>query len=204
MSDSSAYPFLLKEREDVIFVHITKTAGTSVRKTLDFNRVGGSQFRKHYTAMEIMDLVGKERWASAFTFAFVRNPWDRLFSHYRFKLRKKKVDGPFGKEGFVKWGMSALDPVRLKRRSEDLRNTSAQLDWLVDEEGQLAVRFIGRFENLQEDFAKVCEHIGVTASLGHANQSLPVLHYRDFYVPELMERVEEVYGKDIEAFGYEY
>ena len=65
----------LRERYwlDYSFVHINKTGGTSVVVAL------GLPFG-HLTAREKIEQLGRERWDGRFTFAFVRNPWDRVAS----------------------------------------------------------------------------------------------------------------------------
>ena len=55
-----------------IFIHINKTAGTSI------GRAVGLPNKLHLTAREIIDRVGEEAWRKAYKFAFVRNPLSRL------------------------------------------------------------------------------------------------------------------------------
>jgi hypothetical protein len=87
-----------------IFVHVPKTAGTSVSTALSKYstyrdlEIGGTPLgeavqpfmsdrfglRKHSTAANIRDVVGAASFQSYFSFCLVRNPFNRLQSTYHF------------------------------------------------------------------------------------------------------------------------
>ncbi|MFP4354891.1 MAG: sulfotransferase family 2 domain-containing protein [Phycisphaerae bacterium] len=73
------YPF---DKYRCIFVHIPKAAGVSVCQTLFGNLAGG-----HDTIEKYQKVFSWSDYKRYFKFTFVRNPWDRLASAYRF-LRK--------------------------------------------------------------------------------------------------------------------
>jgi len=68
----------------------------------------------------------------------------------------------------------------------------------------ISVNFIGKFENLQNDFNNLL------SKLGSENIQLPHIHksnrsrYRTYYSEESKALVEEFYKKDIQEFGYEF
>jgi hypothetical protein len=78
-----------------------------------------------------------------------------------------------------------------------------QKQWLVNESGELLVEFIGRFENLQQDFDRICQRLQVEASLGHAKPSSRG-SYRDYYNAQSEALVRKIFAEDIELFGYRF
>jgi len=80
------------DREKCIFIHIPKTAGTSVNKALFGNRGGGHKSARYYK-----QIFGVSTYKRYFKFTFVRNPYSRLLSAYNFLM-----DGGYG-EIHKKW-----------------------------------------------------------------------------------------------------
>lgn len=167
---------------------------------------------QHRDAVQHQDLIEPDAFDSYFKFSFVRNPWDRLLSQYTF--RKQLLDKDFCPVD--KYSLPFGDWINYVCSSEfDESRTSHglsvidyhlgdQLNWLTDSEGNLLVEFIGRFENLQEDFNSVCDKIGTRhKKLRHKNKSKHK-PYWEYYDDATKELVAEKCKKDIEYFGYEF
>jgi hypothetical protein len=84
------------------------------------------------------------------------------------------------------------------------------LDWLTDDDGNINVDFIGKYENLEDDFGKICKMIGIPIlSLSHTNTAEmrtgePRKHYSYYYDDELKDIIAKLYKKDIDYFNYDF
>ena len=221
-----------------IFVHIPKTAGRSVElfflNKLGLNRENeadreelliikndepakGPEKLSHLSAVEYVQCghISQQDFSSSYKFSFVRNPWARLVSEYRYR------NFP-GHRSFKDFVMNKLPPPG---RDDKYRHIMPQTEMLYDETGRLLVDFVGKFETLQQDFDQVCQQLGFDKSiLPHVNSSdkksrelrrtLRNLLYRngenelsryvDFYDAEAREFVTGLYRVDIENFGYSF
>jgi len=201
---------LISIRYRLIFIHVQKTAGTSVseflQSRLDATRNGG----KHEYAYEVKSRIPDEIWQNCFKFSFVRNPWDRLASWYLHmkKHHTKPGDNPFFDyllsigdtfENFVLYGDKTITTPWGDRNLFTNQFDQLSLD------DQLLVDFVGRFESLDSDWKQVLDRVGYTgeAKLPHVN-AISRKHYRDMYTDRAREIVEEKYQKDINVFGYSF
>jgi chondroitin 4-sulfotransferase 11 len=200
-----------------VFVHIPKCAGTSIEKALipfmsthcDFREFSELERRAHW-------MPGREgrqhcrlgRYAREYDlsqflkFSIVRNPWDRAISQINY-LRSKT-----GKNVFS--GNSLKENIEIYCKStrniwaHDL--SASQCDYLQVETGKLATDFVGKFENLTEDFARICHLIGVENApvLPHIFNSGSRTHYSSHYDSDSREWVRKRFACDVEIFGYEF
>jgi Sulfotransferase family len=154
-----------------------------------------------------------------FTFAFVRNPWDRLVSCYRDKIRGE-VDGFTSFtirpgvanclarfDAFVA-GMSFEDFVRAVASIDDAaadEHFRSQCAFVTDAGGALAVDFVGRYERLAEDFGHVARVINLPPiELPRLQAARTMAAYASFYSAEAQRLVAHRYARDIEMFGYTF
>ena len=187
----------LRERHlrPYVFIHINKTGGSSIEKALGVGL-------DHSTALEKYHQLGAAAWDRKFTFTMVRNPWDKVVSHYHYRMRTNQTglgDNPVPFDEWLQRVYVDRDPVYF----DQPRMFMPQKQWLVNESGELLVEFIGRFENLQQDFDRICQRLQVEASLGHAKPSSRG-SYRDYYNAQSEALVRKMFAEDIELFGYRF
>jgi len=187
--------FHTKYLASVIFVHINKTGGSSIEHAL------GLPFQ-HRTALEILSAIGEARWASRFSFAFVRNPWDKVASHFHYRVKTNQTglrDKPIP---FQEWVRLAYGE-RAPGYHDHPKMFLPQVDWISGQDGRTLVNYIGRFESLADDFAEICRRIGSTAKLPHLKSS-PRGDYRQYYDDRTAGIVEHYFNRDIAAFSYRF
>ena len=182
-------------RGRIVFIHINKTGGTSVERALNLRS-------ERKTALEKRSEMGERRFARAFKFAFVRNPWDKVVSHYHYRIRTNRTGLADSGIGFTEWVRLAYGE-RDPRFYDDPRMFMPQLRWVSDDAGRCLVDFVGRFEQLGVDFDEVCRRIGVQASLPHVKTTAHA-HYRDAYDAATRDIVADRFAEDLSAYGYTF
>lgn len=179
-----------------IFIHINRTAGVSIQTAL------GQRLASHKTALEKRAALGQARWERRFSFTFVRNPWDRAVSQYHRRLLKNRIGPPGNPVGFNQWVELAYGE-KAPEYNNGSRLFLPQWNWITDQDGTVLVDFIGRFENLQQDFNTVCLQIGKRVILPHRNKSKRS-DYRTYYHDASIEIIGQWFKDDIEPFGYAF
>jgi len=100
--------------------------------------------------------------------------------------------------------ISAVENLSTKNYHEG-RWVASQTEWLKNTSGRVDLNFIGRFENLQEDFNKLCDKVGKKRlKLLEAKKLNKRPHYSRFYDDESISIIERLYKDDIKRFNYEY
>lgn len=180
-----------------IFIHINKTAGTSIGKAI------GLPVKDHLTAKEIIAKIGKDKWNSAYKFTFVRNPWDKVVSHYEYRRKKDKTRMATRNIAFKDWVKMTYGETKNPVYYDNPKSFQAQVEWLKDDEDRLSIDYFGKFESINEDFNHVKQIVGIDAELPHLNASRRV-DYRSYYDDETREIIARWFHEDISYFAYSY
>ncbi len=150
----------------------------------------------------------KDEHQDFFTFSFVRNPFDRLVSGYRNKI----IGGPAQRKeefGTIPTNISFAEFVaEVVKRPDCLINGHFQSQYpKLYRNGELLVDYLGRFENLAEDWLPIANRFGFDPKLPHKMKSTKRkgVHkdYRAYYTEELVHLVYNRFRADVKAFGYQ-
>jgi len=83
------------------------------------------------------------------------------------------------------------------------KTTYNQLDYVTDENGDVMLDFVGRYETLNEGLSLVKARLNLSFELPHVNKS-DHKNYREYYTDETREIVAQRFARDIRYFGYDY
>lgn len=188
---------MISHKHKFILIRVPKTASTTISRTLDpyFDIRGqaiipgtDNAYYHHRTSQYMKSHFDKMNWNfdNYFKFAFVRNPFAREVSLWKYFLKIKKEK--YTVENFS-------DFVKLPAHDSCMQ-------YVVDATGEKLIDYIGKTETIQQDFDIICTKIGISSKkLPHLRKTKH-RHYTEYYDDETREIVAEKYAKDIEFFGY--
>jgi hypothetical protein len=222
---------MISHKYHCIFIHIPKCAGTSIETALGHPREKGRRDHRSIRMVENPFLipaafssvdnileglhrfkhqyideislpenkltVTQEQYRSYFKFTIIRNPWARVYSWYKDVMRHE----PHKKYYRITGEISLADFLRSFYGGGGLR---PQLYWMKDFNGSIPFDFIGRFENLTEDFQEICSYIGANGIELPCENSGNNADYRDGFNNVSREIVMDLYREEIEFFGYTF
>ena len=188
------------------FIHITKTAGTSIETVgLDNNIRWGINHKEYGFWHEefinkSIDLKNKYDW-----FMVVRNPYDRILSEYAFITKVLQIPR-HDKKGFnmflKKWITNASQnienhPIFGRKGGDHFTEQYKYYD------ASVCINIL-KFETIENDFNNLMEKYKINITL---NKKIMVSTNRYFTVKditrEIIELIHTVYKRDFEDFGYE-
>ena len=215
------------------YFHVPKTAGRSITSALaltlpaseaaTLHRGRSIRYPGHITPSSFCDkwddddgeagnaLMGR------FTFTFVRNPWDRARSLYYWIAFSRPLErwrpfrGNWQSMGFNEWVLrdgfqEFITTLTRPRPSDDYA-----MPWPLHQHSYVnycggELDYVGRYENLHNDFSFVCTQLGLRADLKHKNNNKKAVavSYQEEYSDAARDKIADIFVKDIELFGYTF
>jgi hypothetical protein len=205
---------LISKKHRFIFIHIYKTAGSSITKALKpfaqnkwqkkvnpiFKRFGITHFDPkpyptHIHAAELKSKIGEKAFDSYFKFGIVRNPWDWQVSIYTYVFNKtshplhKTIRRLSNFDEYLEWRFTK--PIIYQK------------NFLFSKQNKQIVDYIGRFENLKDDFNEICSRLNISATLRKRNIS-STRPYQEYYNKKTIDLVRKKLEPDIRLFKYDF
>ena len=213
--------FISKSRK-IIFIHLYKNAGSSIKRSLESSFVHSSndpdllkviKRKLFYSKLRILygakshtilsDLSPSLDLFKFFSFCVVRNPWDREFSLYRYILTSRvhflhdQVVNLGSFSSFLDWRLSSM---------QCQTQTS-----FVELNGKIAVNRVLRYENLESEFSALSHELGFKSGLKVYNKTPDISKsiqsssdYRDFYNAKDRQLVADAFRDDVSNFDYHF
>ena len=209
-----------------LYVHVPKTAGTSVKMYLGrfgtehdlyLDGVADSEtllrhfgsappgLHKHARIRDIVTLLGPEELSRFVKISVVRNPFDRTISTFKFLKYK-----------FRKWPksniMERFDTLQQFVLSDFFRHQGPgrifqpQTWWLTLNGEGLCIDFLGRYESLDDDLSRVCRKLNLAPPknpIERKNVSAPPgTDEQTKVTPVVVDAVRAKYATDFDLLGY--
>jgi hypothetical protein len=215
---------MINSNHRFIFIRTPKSASTAVIGSLMGHHKLPKKYRlntrghwdgdpNHYPLSAVREIVPESIYENYFKFGFTRNPWDKMVSQFFYS--KKWWGYPVAKRTY-KERYHAAKREKLKGELKNFKSYVLSSDkwgnsrWpspylkISDYKMMLGCDFIGRFENLQEDFNLACEKIGIIPEKLRQKNKTKHKPYWKYYDDETTARVGELYQEDIKRFGYKF
>ena len=213
----------INHNKKAIYIHIPKTGGSFIRDTLknyygftpyylkrpdhnQFCRIFDNSVDKHENKLfgtllyyktsaylnRIMNM-DENKWNNYFIFTFIRNPYDRLISGYsycnKFNISFNNFINNIPKFNCWIYWHSFMPQIR----------------HIVNEKGENKINYIGKYENLYEDFNEVLNKLGF--KIVHKNMVKNKSkhdHYLKYYNDNNKLKINKILDDDLKNFDYLY
>ena len=127
-------------------------------------------------------------------FTFVRNPFDRAISLWKYLKPKLTFTE------FIDW----LEDNDQSKSFHDLAHIKSCSFYLNLYQNMFPNNYVGHVENINNDFRYVCEQIGLPSIEVPKIRQTKHNKYQEYYNPKSIKRIERFYAQDLELFDYHF
>jgi len=219
---------MVLKQNKIIFIHATRTAGSSIEKFLCTKEQTDNwkgldddkppTHRQHYSIKQIVDkrIIKERELDNYFKFCVVRNPYQRILSEYyeHFKIQNNisfetYIEHLYAR-GLEHRGSYQWDDEAKKFKITESKNSPklyiSTVKSLVCLNSEIKMDFILRFENLKEDWNTLTDKLNWEPSslpVSNANRYDPGTKKYNKIPNKTKQYISEIYKEDFEEFKYE-
>lgn len=183
------------------FIHITKTAGTSIEMTGKKNNIDWGMYHKEYQWWHEPFIKKSECLKQKYNwFLVVRNPYTRIISEF-----------------YCKWGTQIKNKTSVNKNEfnriikqhilqRNSFNKNGQKGHYIEQYLYLDKKYnihILKFENLNNDFNNLMKKYSLNIKLDTKQNKGNKIYTVDSLSSEVIQIINNVYDKDFKIFGYE-
>lgn len=215
---------ILLKAQAAVYVEVPKVACSSIKIALaglsgiDLTTVAGDPHKVRFPTATPSQ-TGSALYPGFYSFAFVRNPWDRLVSCYRDKILGQASDFTLfdptrgiaqclTRFDIFQAGMpfdQFVDAVAGIPDDEADDHFRSQHTFVTNTLGDIGVDLVGRFERLASDFQRVCQTLGLPSLPLPLTQAVrPHKNYMQYYTLRTRGIVASRFREDVRLFAYEF
>jgi len=188
------------------FIHIPKTGGSSIEEVFSlFNKknfwrptfiykIEKCYFAPQHLTHNLLDHFSPES-KDWFSFTYVRNPYTKIVSEYFYIHRSfyNVVIDNFTEDHFKDWIVNDLVKFDMDHKLPQSTFIDKEVDMVL------------KFENIQEDFKKLCNKLNVKHELTHTQKDKGNIN-KNKIVEQLSKETKDliynIFKKDFEMFNY--
>lgn len=204
-------PWGLSHEYKFIFIHIPKTAGTTICSSWEgallknVCKKSGVLGGTHKSAMQLKEMFPAE-WEEYTKWAVIRNPYDRFVSKYYFKQLEPRKN--FDLEWTDKEAEGILPQLYWITDRHDYFLPTSPYDRKDLHFGNIVVDKLLRYENLNQELKNLFEELGIKLksydAIPHFRQTRMVGDYKNYFDEKLKGIVKYLYREDLKRLGYDW
>jgi hypothetical protein len=197
INDPNNLLFAFKQTK-TIFIHIPKTAGISLIHAIYGNVNGGG-----HRSFNFYKYIYGENISNFFTFSFVRNPYQRLYSAYNYLKqgginlhdRKAFETHLYQFKNFKDFVLNGLN----EKLINEIIHFTPQSHFICDNRDNILIDFVGKYENIANDISYIENEMNFSLSLPHLNKS----NLNSVIIDDKVKsRIFDIYKRDFKIFNY--
>ena len=187
-----------------IYMRPGRSASTTIMRTIGGRNeeVSRPYYRKSGWSLWLENTTDEEILNDYFIFTFVRNPYTRLVSAW--KALSRKGSG-YADPNFKRFVMEEDDGCLINSDGEFGNDHYYPFcNYIEFSTGEPFVHFIGKVENIEEDWNKVKGDLKRNNTTINFVKTATNNDYKNYYDNEIIDRFNKLYKRDLELLDYEF